>query len=152
MRLEELLSLRWEQVNLERREVRLVVTKSKRPRVVPLSTHAVAVLVAREAIGTSAYVFINPATGNRYTSIKVAFRNACRRAGLEDMRFHDLRHTFASWAVQSGADLYRLSRILGHTMVGMSARYAHLATEHLHEVVEKVATSTATLTSDSPHL
>ena len=100
MRLEELLSLKWEQVDLERREVRLVVTKSKRPRMVPLSDNAVAVLVA----GTrdhraSTYVFINSATGERYRTIKRAFRTACRRAGLEDLRFHDLRHTFASWAV-----------------------------------------------------
>ena len=127
MRLEELLSLKWEQVDLERREVRLVLTKSKRPRMVPLSDKAVAVLVA----GTrdhraSTYVFINSATGERYRTIQRAFRTVCRRAGLEDLRFHDLRHTFASWAVQSGVDLYPLSRILGHSSLQMTTRYAHL--------------------------
>ena len=102
MRLEELLSLKWEQVDLERREVRLVVTKSNRPRVVPLSERAVAVLVAMGGNpGASPYVFINSAKGERYRTIQRGFRSACRRAGLEDLRFHDLRHTFASWAVQS---------------------------------------------------
>jgi len=141
MRLEELLSLKWEQVDLERREVRLVRTKTNRPRVVPLSTRAVAVLAATGGpLGASTYVFINSATGDRYRKIRRAFRTACRRAGLEDVRFHDLRHTFASWAVQSGADLYRLSRILGHTTLQMTTRYAHLSTQHLHEVIKRMAT------------
>ena len=95
MRLEELLGLKWDQVDLERREVRLVVTKSKQARVVPLSPRAVAILVAagRTAQGNP-YVFTNPATGSRYKTIKRAFRTACRRAGVQDIRFHDLRHTF----------------------------------------------------------
>ena len=149
MRLEELLSLKWEQVDLDRREVRLVLTKSMRPRTVPLSDKAVAVLVA----GTrdhraSPYVFINSATGERYRTIQRAFRTVCRRAGLEDLRFHDLRHTFASWAVQSGVDLYPLSRILGHSTLQMTTRYAHLSTSHLHQVIKTMATSTATEASD----
>jgi integrase/recombinase XerD len=149
MRLEELLSLKWEQVDLERREVRLVLTKSKRPRIVPLSDRAVAVLVAgRRDHRASTYVFINSATGERYRTIKRAFRTACRRARLEDVRFHDLRHTFASWAVQSGVDLYPLSRILGHSTIQMTIRYAHLSTKRLHEVIKTMATSTATRTSD----
>src|SRR5262249_33910534 len=144
MRLEELLSLRWDQVDLDRKEVRLVITKSKQPRVVPLSARAVAILAAmRRTHQGSPFVFTNPATGTRFKTIKKAFRTACRRAGVQDFRFHDLRHTFASWAVQSGADLYRLSRILGHTTLQMTSRYAHLATEHLHQVVEGLATPTA---------
>ena len=47
------------------------------------------------------------------------------RAGISDFRWHDLRHTFASWHVQGGTDLYRLSRMLGHSTLQMSARYAH---------------------------
>ena len=149
MRLEELLSLKWEQVNLERREIRLVVTKSNRPRVVPLFDRAVAVIAAAARCPqTSSYVFTNPASGSRYKTIKRAFRSACKRAEIEDIRFHDMRHTFASWAVQSGADLYRLSRILGHSSLQMTTRYAHLATEHLHEVVRNMATPPATQHSD----
>jgi integrase/recombinase XerD len=149
MRLEELLSLKWEHVDLERREVRLIVTKSKQPRVIPLSDRAVAIIAAAaRSAQASPYVFTNPASGSRFKTVKRAFRTACRRAGVQDMRFHDLRHTFASWAVQSGADLYRLSRILGHTTLQMTARYAHLATEHLHEVIKNMATPMATEHSD----
>lgn len=82
MRLEELLGLRWDQVHLERREVRLVVTKSNRPRVIPLSDRAVAILAASPRIATSPYVFINPQTGNRYRSLRQSFCKACSRAGI----------------------------------------------------------------------
>jgi len=150
LRSEELLSLKWDQLDVERREIRLVVTKSNRPRVVPLSDRAVAIFVARARIGDSPYVFTNPRTGHRYRTVKRAFRTTCLRARIEDLRFHDLRHTFASWAVQNGADLYRLSRILGHSTLQMTTRYAHLATEQLHEVVKGMATSVATVHSDSP--
>ena len=150
LRSEELLGLRWDQLDLDRREVRLVVTKSNRPRVVPLSNRAVAIFVATAPIGNSPFVFTNPRTGHRYKTVKRAFQTACRRSGIEDFRFHDLRHTFASWAVQNGADLYRISRILGHSTLQMTTRYAHLATEQLHEVVNRTATSTATVHSDLP--
>jgi len=70
---------------------------------------------------------------------KKGFIGACRRAGLEDSRFHDLRHTFASWWVQSGGDLYRLSRILGHASLQMTARYGHLRTDDLHDELERVS-------------
>lgn len=80
-------------------------------------------------------MYPNPTTGTRYKDIRQSFNNACRRAGIVDFRFHDLRHAFAGWAVQSGMDLYRLSRLLGHSTLQMSTRYAHLATEQLHEAV-----------------
>jgi integrase/recombinase XerD len=150
MRAEELFGLRWDQVELDRREIRLVVTKSKRPRVVPLSDRAVAILVASSRIAGSPHVFTNPQTGRRYRNLSHSFRRACSLAGIKDFRWHDLRHTFASWHVQSGTDLYRVSRILGHSTLQMSARYAHLATEHLHQAVRDMATSMATLASDSP--
>jgi integrase len=96
MRLEELLGLRWDQVQMERREIRLVVTKSNQPRVIPLSDRAVAILAASPRIDTSAYVFTNPHTVQRYRNLRHSFRKACLRAGITDFRWHDLRHTFAS--------------------------------------------------------
>jgi integrase len=148
LRQNELLGLRWEQVDLERREIRLVVTKSKQPRVVPLSDRAVAIFVATAPIGPSPYVFTNPRTGQRYRNLRQSFQKACSRAGISDFRWHDLRHTFASWHIQSGTDLYRVSRILGHSTLQMTTRYAHLATKDLHEAVRGVATFMATTSPD----
>jgi integrase/recombinase XerD len=136
---------------MERREIRLVVTKSNQPRVIPLSDRAVAILAASPQIATSPYAFTNPQTGRRYRNLRHSFRKACSRAGITDFRWHDLRHTFASWHVQNGTDLYRVSRMLGHSTLQMSARYAHLATEQLHEAVRNMATSLATVASDLSH-
>lgn len=148
MRSEELLSLTWSQVNLERQEVTLHRTKSGLPRVIPLTPVAVATFVAITRHVTSPYVFCDQ-SGKRYKSVKSGFKGACRKAGITNFRFHDVRHTFASWAVQGGMDLYRLSRILGHATTQMTAKYAHLATSDLHAAMAKVATNMATGASDS---
>ena len=148
MRLNEVLGLRWASVDLDRREVRLEVTKNNQTRTVPLSDAAVAVLAAAER--ASEFVFTNPNTGTRYCDVWHAFRRACERADLEDFRFHDLRHTFASWAVQSGMDLYRLSKILGHSNVSMTSRYAHLSTQHLHEAVRLMQERQAPANAQAP--
>jgi site-specific recombinase XerD len=91
----------------------------------------------------SPYVFHNPFTGRPVQDVKTAFNNALRRAGVENCRLHDLRHTFATWAVQSGMDLYRLSRILGHATTRMTQRYAHLATRNLHRAISEMETNLA---------
>jgi integrase/recombinase XerD len=149
LRSAELLTLKWSQVDLDRRELRLEETKSKRPRIVPLSDRAVAIFVATRYLDRGPFVFTNPVTGRPYRNLCGSFHAACRRAGIADFRFHDLRHTFASWAVQNGMDLYRLSRILGHSTLQMTTRYAHLATDQLHEAVRSMATLMATRSSDS---
>ena len=70
--------------------------------------------------------------------MKNGFVAACKRAGVTDFRWHDLRHTFASWFVQDGGDLYHLSRILGHATIDMTARYGHLRTGDLHSELRRV--------------
>ncbi len=149
MRTEEILSLTWLQIDLDRREVTLIRTKTNTPRVVPLSSDAVATFVTTPRHITSKWVFCDQLTGDRYRSIKRGFKAACARAGIEDFRFHDLRHTFASWAVQSGMDLYRLSRILGHATTQMTQRYAHLATADLHAAIREMEPNLVTGAEES---
>lgn len=134
MRLEEQLSLRWSQVDMRRREITLTETKTGAPRVVPIPDTIVGTLDRLTRHISEPWVFWHD-NGQRYTTIKTAFNAACRRAGIQDFRWHDLRHTFASWAVQGGMDLYRLSRLLGHKTLAMTARYAHLQIADLHEAV-----------------
>ena len=141
MRKGELLSLRLEQIDLRRREVHLEITKTGRPRRVPLSVTAVDTLrdlLERCDRPTSPFLF-SKTDGNRIGNPKKGFASACRRVGLTDFRYHDLRHTFASWWTQEGGDLYHLSRILGHTTIQMTTRYSHLRTEDLHEEMNRVA-------------
>ena len=70
--------------------------------------------------------------------IKSAFGAALERAGIEDFKFHDLRHCFASALVQRGADLYEVQRLLGHKSHAMTQRYAHLAQENLRAALLKL--------------
>ena len=60
-----------------------------------------------------------------------SFKAALRMAGIEGFRFHDLRHTFASWYMMNGGDLYELAKILGHANIKMTERYAKLAKKHI---------------------
>ena len=139
LRKEELLGLTLPSIDLRRRELRLTITKTGRPRQVPLSPRALETIreLLERSRPRSTYLFCEP-DGSRVGDPKKAFGGACRRAGIEDFRFHDLRHSFASWFVQDGGDLYRLSRILGHATLQMTARYGHLRTDDLHEELERV--------------
>lgn len=141
LRKEELLGLTTSSIDLQRREIHLAKTKTHIPRRVPLSPTALATIkevLEQRSRPRSAYLFCK-SDGSRLGNPRKAFEGACQRAGIEDFRFHDLRHTFASWFVQEGGDLYRLSRILGHTTLQMSTRYAHLRTDDLHDELERVA-------------
>ena len=84
------------------------------------------------------YLFAK-ADGSRFVDMRMVFVAARKRAGLTNFRWHDLRHTFASWFVQDGGDLYHLSRILGHSTVQMTTRYGHLRTGDLHSELRRVA-------------
>jgi len=144
MRTGELLALRKPMLYLDRREVLLpgTLTKSGKSRVVPLTDQAVRTLeqVCETAPGDLVFWNRNNSQGTpvAYTSFNRFFRGARRRAGLNDVRFHDLRHTFASWWVQQGGDLYALRKILGHQSMQMVERYAYLDTAATHRAVLKV--------------
>ena len=141
LRKDELFSLTTGDIDLPRREIHLERTKTNSPRRVPLSERAMqtvhALLHAPDRPG-SPYLLCR-ADGGRYGDMKKGFANACRRAKIANFRWHDLRHTFASWFVQQDGDLDRLSRILGHATLQMTARYGHLRTSDLHAEIEKVA-------------
>jgi integrase/recombinase XerD len=141
LRKEELFSLTLSGIDFTRREIRLDHTKSGLPRRVPLSDKAIAtikVLLGQPQRPSTPYLFAK-ADGSRFVDMKNGFVAACKRAGLTGFRWHDLRHTFASWFVQGGGDLYHLSRILGHATVQMTTRYSHLRTGDLHAELQRVA-------------
>ena len=142
LRKEELFGLTVGAIDIRRREIRLDQTKSGVPRRVPLTDTAIATieaLLGQQGRPKTAYLFAKPQDGTRYADMTNGFNAACRRAKITGIRWHDLRHTFASWFVQSGGDLYHLSRILGHSTVQMTTRYSHLRTGDLHAELQKVA-------------
>lgn len=141
LRLGEILTLQWTHVdlNLGTLTVEAATTKNGLPRTIPLSARALSVLRRRQGQQqtASAVVF-----GNRKGGLKTpgtvnrAFRRALRRAGIENCRFHDLRHTFATRLCQDGVDPYSVQRLLGHQDPKMTQRYAHHCTESLRRGIE----------------
>ncbi|MEJ2253810.1 MAG: site-specific integrase [Nitrospirota bacterium] len=113
-------------------------TKDGEKRTVPLNRSVLELLRAREGLRRdSAYVFTSQA-GTKLDGPNVhrAFDAARRAAGLEDVRFHDLRHSFATRLVQAGVDLYVVKELLGHKTLAMTTRYAHHYPESLRHGVE----------------
>ncbi len=133
MRRGEVLGLAWERVDRARGVVLLDVTKSGRRREVPLNGRADAVL-ARRGSKSAGPVFGT----RRWDHFRTAWDLAVGRAKLVDFHFHDLRHTFASWAVQRGATLQEVKDLLGHSSLAMTLRYGHLAPEHLRTAVARL--------------
>lgn len=136
LRLEEQLSLAWDRVDLNRREVHLVGTKSGTPRVVPLDDTAMGVLQAIQVRHLhSNWVFCKK-DGSRYHQVTRGLAGAAKRADIKDLRWHDLRRTFGSWHIQAGVSMDRVSKLLGHSSVVVTERhYAFLDTESLHEAI-----------------
>jgi integrase len=144
MRKTEILTLRWEQVNLEQRFVLLLDTKNGESRGVPLTETIGGVLreirSEQEQAGLSSpWVFPNPLTGKPYRhDIKTAWYTALKKTEITDFRFHDLRHTCASYLRMQGVDLLTIAEILGHKDLKMTRRYAHVAPTHRLAAIEKL--------------
>ena len=136
----EILTLRWEDVDLEAKELRLPDSKTG-PRVVSLSPAAAEVLAALPRVAGNPWVVPGRKPGARLSDI---FKHWCRvrtRAGLEGVRIHDLRHSFASRALALGESLPVIARLLGHAQVQTTARYAHLARDSVKASAARVAAS-----------
>ena len=146
----EILWLRWEDVHLERNEVRLRDSKTG-PRTVALSPAAARVLAGLPRPAGNPWVVVGARPGTRLTHIAYYWYRVRGQAGLEDVRLHDLRHSFASRALALGEPLPMISRMLGHSKLQSTARYAHLARDSVHESAARVAGSIgADLWADAP--
>ncbi|HXX75794.1 MAG TPA: site-specific integrase [Nitrospiraceae bacterium] len=139
MRRENVVMLQWSQVDLHRKLIVLESTKNGDRLGVPLCDPVMTILQKLRGTRLNPFgpVFTRldgePLTGD---AVGIAFGRVCRRIGIEDFRFHDLRHTFASSLVQQGVDLYHVQRLLGHRDGRMTQRYAHLAPENLRDAIQ----------------
>lgn len=78
----------------------------------------------------------------QYSDIKSPFKGALKRAGIENFRFHDLRHTFASKLVMAGVDIRAVQELMGHKSITMTMKYSHLSDAHLREAVKRLEVGT----------
>lgn len=136
MRKNEILSLRWENIDLLKGYILIEDSKSGRSRKVPMNGQVL------EALGglkqREEFIFSNAGTGSYIKDVKTAFKGACQRAKIKGLRFHDLRHTAASKMIEGGIDLVTVSKILGHASIQMTMRYAHPTPENMRRAVEKL--------------
>ncbi|MBY0431274.1 MAG: site-specific integrase, partial [Rhodospirillales bacterium] len=124
--------------------------KQNRIHRVPLSPAAVAVLAKRQSAQQakqrkgelSPWVFPGDGANGHMTTIRTFWAAVCRRAGIEGVRVHDVRHTFASLLVSSGESLPVVGALLGHTQAKTTSRYAHLQDEALRKAAARVASIT----------
>lgn len=135
-RKEEILSLKWDNLDMKHGFIFLQNTKNGEKRQTPINSTLRSTLEALPRRLDGSYVFYDPKTGNRYQDVKRSFPTACKRAGIRDFRFHDLRHTFASQLVMAGIDLTTVSKLLGHKDLTMTLRYSHLSPQHMTNAVD----------------
>ena len=140
MRRGEILGLRWENVDLQRHRLILTQTKNNERRQVPLVPRALAVIKTRlnGDARPRAFVFAPRYGGGRALELRYFWTQALRGAGIDNFRFHDLRHTAASYLAMTGATTNEIAEILGHKTLAMVQRYAHLTTGHSAKVLARM--------------
>ena len=144
-RLSEIQKLRWEHVDLDAGELRLPDTKTG-AKVVHVGDPAIAVLRGIDRQEDGPWVIAGRKPGNHLTDLQHPWRRIRARAGLEDVRIHDLRHSFASGGLLVGEGLPMIGKLLGHTQVQTTARYAHLANDPVKSAANRIASRIAEVT------
>ncbi|HCA3873156.1 TPA: site-specific integrase [Salmonella enterica subsp. enterica serovar Minnesota] len=151
LRKSNIMNLEWQQIDMQRRVAWVNPEDSKSNRAIGVALNDTACKVLRDQIGKHhKWVFVHttaakradgtstPAVRKMRIDSKTSWLSACRRAGIEDFRFHDLRHTWASWLIQSGVPLSVLQEMGGWESIEMVRRYAHLAPNHLTEHAKQI--------------
>lgn len=137
MRSGELLDLRWENVDFTNSFIRVARSKNNRVRKIPMNSAVREELLKLGGNGCD-YVFTQMGSTKKLRCVRSAFARACRKAGIEGLRFHDLRHTFATNLVIGGIDLVTVKEILGHSDIAMTVRYSHPSDTRKMEAVESL--------------
>lgn len=122
----EIVSMKWEQIDIKQGVLKLADSKTGE-RYVPLNDAAIKALQKIPRVDGCPYVIANPRTGKGMQDLNRTWRRVRKYTKLEDVRLHDLRHTFASRAVEAGLSLIVISKLLGHKQLQTTQRYAHLA-------------------------
>jgi integrase len=135
----EILSLKWDDIDFTRQAIVLHETKNGERRVLPLQGHAHELLKAHAKVRNLHCDYVFPSAKKcQPVDIRTAWENALETAEIDDFRFHDLRHSAASYLAMNGASLAEIAEVLGHKTLQMVKRYAHLSEAHTSAVVAKM--------------
>jgi len=141
MRKGEILGLRWRDIDFHNRRIVIHETKNGERRAVPLvatSLQLIDQLKANDFNSMDDFIFHSPEDKTKSCCIRTAWEKAIKRSAITDFRFHDLRHSTASYLAMNGASLLEIADILGHKTLQMVKRYSHLSEDHKATVLEKM--------------
>ena len=135
----EILGLHWQNVDLSRRVITLHDTKNGERRVLPLTGHAMDLMVAHSKVRQLHSELVFPGKNpNSPIDLRSPWETALQRAEISDFRWHDLRHSAASYLAMNGASLAEIAEVLGHKTLQMVKRYAHLSEAHTAGIVARM--------------
>jgi integrase len=132
----EIVSIKWDYIDWNRKQVRLPDSKTNTPRTIHLGDAAIEVLKTLPRVGPFAIAGAKP--GEAYKNLTRAWGTAREYVGLDDVRLHDLRHSYASLAAGRGVSLVMIGKLLGHKVSATTARYAHLARDQAASVNDEL--------------
>jgi integrase len=135
MRKTEVLLLKWDNVDLKHGFILLDITKNGERREIPINDTVRETLQSLTRRLDVPYVFYDQKTGKPYGDVKRSFNSACRRAGIKDFRFHDLRHTFGTRLAWKNAPIIDIKELMGHSSVKVTERYTHSFEEQKRNAV-----------------
>lgn len=136
----EILTLQWRDVDL-RRHLLILRDSKTGEKVIHLNEPAVQVLQTISRLAGNPYVIVGRVHGTHMVNIHKIWDQIRKEAGLEDVRIHDLRHSFASLAAETGASLPMIGKLLGHSQPRTTQRYAHLTEHTVHDLNERIGAS-----------
>lgn len=142
MRKGELQKLTWDAIDFERMIIKVIQTKNNESRILPISNTLLPVLDDLYIHRKGEFIF-SKTDGSIYGNWRKAFDTALTRVGIKDFRFHDLRHTFASYLVMADVNIRTVQVLMGHKTIQMTMRYSHLSQSHLLDAVNKIGTKMA---------
>ncbi len=138
LRTSEQLNLKWEDVDFHQKLIYIHNPKSGKDQTIPMRDIVIETLLGIVRVFNNSFVFPGRGTERRKKTIENRFwKKYIKQAGIENFRWHDLRHTFASRLVMAGVDIYTVARLLRHSSVEVTKRYAHLAPEYLQEQINR---------------
>lgn len=149
MRRSEILSLKWDNVNLSNGYIIVEESKNDESRYIPINKELNKALKSVKYHSSGEYVFSHDEEPVK--CFKTAFYNAVERSGVKKFTFHDLRHTFASNLVMRGVDIITVSELLGHKSLSMTKRYSHPTPEHKRSAVETLVMDSMDTYLDTKH-
>ena len=148
----ELLQAKWSDIDWERKELKIPETKAGRIHYIPLTEPAYELLKGIQHTKNNPYIFPGHIAGKPLVNITKPWKRICVKAGLEDMRLHDLRRTVGSWLAQSGNSLHLIGKILDHSNQSTTAGYARFAQDQGRQAMEEYAQQLLSSSNMEKHL